>query len=702
MHRYKVKDKNYNEGCSTGEGFSQAFAFQQNQMNLFIPPKNLKKNQNKTTNPRHIVDDYSIILNIVDRNAEEEEQKKKDNKDKFKLNNLRNILVDYRDDLSDYSSDDNISVVNDAVKFDNGASDNSDDSRSDNNKFDNNDLFIDKVNDDLYDGNDTFKIKKIIGKKERKNARNNLIKIVDDEYRDNLYIKHNMSPIKFDNPEIPDDNSKNQINMTTDVVADTNDKVIKNKIIVDVVSSPIQNIFITDINEIKTKDDTIKEDIIKEDIIKDDKVKDDIIEEDIIEEDIIDIGNDKAIESEIEKILKDRDLLDKGIFVDQYNYYKQQSGSKWKREKNKIIIEEDIKLFYYETNVKIKKGDIPDIDKLIFGNEYNHKIKEGVIPSQVKEIIFGLKFDKVIVKNGLSENLEKLEFGCDFNKDLVVSTSLRADTEKYVCVLPSKLKSIKFGYFYNREIKEDSLPSTLETLIFGKTFNKKIKNFPPELKYLEFGSGYQHIFTEGILPTTLTHLILGSYYNQEFKKGVLPKSLENLKIENTFNHEFKNGVLPKKLISLELGDSYDREFKIGILPPTLKILSLGDSYVQKLTKNILPSSLVKLKLGTEYDHEFTENVLPDSIETLELGETYSHKITDEKWPKSMVNLILAGSTRNIRVINNLPNINEITFRNLEIDIDNLPSSLQLITVNKEGRDKIKKVPFGCEVVEVEN
>ena len=90
--------------------------------------------------------------------------------------------------------------------------------------------------------------------------------------------------------------------------------------------------------------------------------------------------------------------------------------------------------------------------------------------------------------------------------------------------------------------------------------------------------------------------------------------------------------------------------------------------------------------------------MPHSISTLKLGETYSHKIMDENWPNSIVNLILAGSKRNIHIINNLPHISNITFTNLEVEIDNLPSTIQTIKLDKiETKDKLKKIPFGCEL-----
>jgi hypothetical protein len=228
-------------------------------------------------------------------------------------------------------------------------------------------------------------------------------------------------------------------------------------------------------------------------------------------DDIPDIQNDPNNEPKDKKdISVPDDMINDNIYKDALKLYNLRTKTDISYEKNKVIIESDKKIYYFVKTTKLELGDIPDVDKLIFTNKYNFKVKKNIIPQGIKEIVFGSEYNKSIEKDGLPQNLEVLEFKCDFNQDLIIDTSPRIEYETYICVLPTKLKKINLGECYNREIKSDSLPELLETLIIGNTFNKRMKYFPKNLKHLELGTGYQHIFREGELPETLENLILGS------------------------------------------------------------------------------------------------------------------------------------------------------------------------------------------------
>jgi hypothetical protein len=135
------------------------------------------------------------------------------------------------------------------------------------------------------------------------------------------------------------------------------------------------------------------------------------------------------------------------------------------------------------------------------------------------------------------------------------------------------------------------------------------------------------------------------------------------------------------------------------LPTGLETLKLGDAYDIKFIKGILPDGLQKLKLGNRYKYEFTKGVLPDSLIELELGAEYNQKIDFDIWPQSINGVILVGTVHNIPIINNLPYINKITFINLQVEVSNLPPTIQTIRlINKEGESHLKKIPFGCEII----
>jgi hypothetical protein len=239
------------------------------------------------------------------------------------------------------------------------------------------------------------------------------------------------------------------------------------------------------------------------------------------------------------------DLINDSTYKDSVALYNLRHKTNILYEKNKITIESNKRIYYFDKGTKLEPGDIPDVDILIFADKYNFKVKRGTIPPGIKKIVFGVSFNKGIEKGALPDGLEILEFKCDFNLDLVVSHSPRIETESYVCVLPPNLKKLILGPSYNREIKSDSLPESLETLVLTQSFNKRMKYFPPNLQCLELGTGYQHMFREGELPRTLTHLILADRYNQEFKKGVLPLTLTHLKIGDGYDQQFKRNVYPQ-------------------------------------------------------------------------------------------------------------------------------------------------------------
>lgn len=140
------------------------------------------------------------------------------------------------------------------------------------------------------------------------------------------------------------------------------------------------------------------------------------------------------------------------------------------------------------------------------------------------------------------------------------------------------------------------------------------------------------------------------------------------------------------------------KFNKGVLPKNLKILKLGNDYNQVFEENVLPKKLVELYLGNYYDQIFEANILPDTIEIFELGEKYSHSIKEDNYPKNINHIIICGSEDNKKVLNGLPYINKLTFKNLKVQVDNLPISIQEIFIKTEAeKEFLTKKPFDCKI-----
>lgn len=71
--------------------------------------------------------------------------------------------------------------------------------------------------------------------------------------------------------------------------------------------------------------------------------------------------------------------------------------------------------------------------------------------------------------------------------------------------LPKGLKSLSFGFEFNKRLDRISLPSSLESLAFGYCFNKPLEHLklPDGLKSLTLGSNFQQSLEFVELPNML-------------------------------------------------------------------------------------------------------------------------------------------------------------------------------------------------------
>jgi hypothetical protein len=239
----------------------------------------------------------------------------------------------------------------------------------------------------------------------------------------------------------------------------------------------------------------------------------------------------------------------------------------------------------------------------------------------------------------------------------VIKIELVENKDISPCDLPYGLTDLYLGKFYNKPIKKNILPSSLKKIVFGDKYNQElyIDIFPLGLKFLQFGREFNKQININVLPENLTHLIF----------------------TGTYNYLITHNTIPKKLLYLVF--NYNK---------------------YEINEYILPDTLTHLKLGYNYNFEFKKNVLPKNLFYLELGGIYSYILVNV--PETLNTLYICGSIENKLVIDNLPNIENLIFYNLQIELTNLPitiKKIKLICYTINTYKFLQKIPFGCKIVD---
>jgi len=111
------------------------------------------------------------------------------------------------------------------------------------------------------------------------------------------------------------------------------------------------------------------------------------------------------------------------------------------------------------------------IEEVIFDDDWNWPLLNGMFPSNLKGCKFGISFNKEIPSHIFPESLVMLEFGNKFNKQLKIGWC------------PSTVKVIIFGEEFNQPLI--GLPSHLESLKLGREFRGSLSELPLSLKSLD-------------------------------------------------------------------------------------------------------------------------------------------------------------------------------------------------------------------------
>lgn len=153
----------------------------------------------------------------------------------------------------------------------------------------------------------------------------------------------------------------------------------------------------------------------------------------------------------------------------------------------------------------------------------------------------------------------------------------------------------------------------------------------------------------------------------------------------------------KETNTMILPSNYNKE--IDSLPSSMTNLVFGEKYNKKIN-NILSNlnALTHLTFGVCFDQKINE--LPESLTHLTFGHSFNQKV--DNLPKMLIEL---GFSSNCKIKNNIPeNIKKIKIIFNDLDeyysaVDNLPPNIKEITIKKNKFRYLKKVPFGCKILD---
>ncbi|KAN0033988.1 hypothetical protein ACTFIV_000467 [Dictyostelium citrinum] len=236
------------------------------------------------------------------------------------------------------------------------------------------------------------------------------------------------------------------------------------------------------------------------------------------------------------------------------------------------------------------------------------------------------KINSRFLKDGLPDSIESLSFVNYFNQSILNTIDFDINSN-YHC----NLKSITFGYDFNKEIKETALPRSLESLKFGRLFNQELNNntFKNQinLKSIEFGARFNN-------------------KGRPIRVGTFPKSIESLRFGFHFNSFFEPYSLPSGLKSIGLGSSYYQDInEEHILPSSITALSLSNEYKIPITLKTLKSlpNLIDLDYpGFFLPTGSNDQVFP-CLKSLRSFINWDDHDINSKLPTSLTKLTICGS-----------------------------------------------------------
>lgn len=322
-----------------------------------------------------------------------------------------------------------------------------------------------------------------------------------------------------------------------------------------------------------------------------------------------------------------------------------------------------------------------------------------------------------INKHKNEENTEE-----DMEKDMEEEEE-KDDKEEDEHVLDNREQIESFEYFDC--IHDECAIVEFYELTYTEEERAQVKNyvFPNSVNHIIFNAVEYKYLCDIKIPKSLKKLSINCC-GESLKYITLPENLEYLYINPDYSDEKTKIIpedikIPESVKILVFGNNFEQSLNNIKLPVNLRKLSFngknlldcnGDyetCYNKSLNGTQLPQNLEHLDMGCKYNQSFYGVKLPDSIKYLNLGSDYDQSLKNIELPKSLKTLNFGNSyARGFANVNFPDSLKTIIFGKLNCIIDNLPNTISKIkieiTYDYDQLELIKRVPFGCVVVDYHN
>ena len=197
----------------------------------------------------------------------------------------------------------------------------------------------------------------------------------------------------------------------------------------------------------------------------------------------------------------------------------------------------DFSAVLYQTKYKKINKINPDI--LIFDDDFITPINEFNFSDSIIYLDFGKKFNKTLKDIKLPKYLKKIKFGDGFTQSL-----------DYV-KLPENLEVLEFGNNYQVSLFSVKFPASLREIILKDSFNYSLPFFlPKKLKKIILGKHFDYSLNTFVIPENLKYLRVSGSESNVVLFNKLPQSIKTLEVINNLDFDMIN--LPDSLEELIL------------------------------------------------------------------------------------------------------------------------------------------------------
>lgn len=262
--------------------------------------------------------------------------------------------------------------------------------------------------------------------------------------------------------------------------------------------------------------------------------------------------------------------------------------------------------------------DIPrTIKQLIFGDDFDQPIYEGLSPEGLTHLTVGNRLDQPLSRGLIPRTLRYINTGRTQSLDKDADPAeLFPRSLKYLTV--NKISSYNIPPWVThlkvrRDITmgEDMIPGGIVSLKLPARVGGTIEPgmLPEGIEYLDLGGANQD-YPRGVIPNGVRHLKFGPRQDHPV---VIPDGVETLLLGKMYDHPL---VIPNSVRDLYFGNAFNQPIQPGDLPTGLKTLIFGSDFDQPLSPGVLPETLIEVQFGKEFNQTLTEGVLPSGLKRL--------------------------------------------------------------------------------------